>query len=269
MRIGIIGLNEISIFYGIVLSQHNHEIIFYKDSSSKTSFTINEFLLEEEFFNKHIKKLNLFESLEFENIDLNIVEKFLFKEETQKNKFIKILNYKFKPQYSLEKIPNVETVEMKTTSLNQIKLMEDILILDTRNQELIKQLDLIKFSNWLSLEIEVNDGKNLQITKSEKYSIFSSENKKTVYINTNRTQKKKVLKIISNNFKDYKIISEKEIKKFNTYAYKNMLIINSSLEEYNNPFRDYSLIFQIIEISNNKNIYSNLDIYSDIKGKVI
>lgn len=36
MRIGIIGLNEISIFYGIVLSQHNHEIIFYKDSSSKT-----------------------------------------------------------------------------------------------------------------------------------------------------------------------------------------------------------------------------------------
>lgn len=269
MRIGIIGLNEISAFYGIVFSQYKHEIIFYKNFSSKTVFTIDEFILEEEFFNKFISNLNIFEELDIEKFSLTTKENFLFKENENKDNFIKIKKYKIKKEYSLEKIPNIEVVDMKTTSLNQIKLMEDILILDTTDKDLIKQLDLIKFSNWLSLEIEVNDSKNLQITKSEKYSIFSLENEKNVYINVNRTQKKKVLNIISSNFKDYKIIFEKEIKKFNTYAYKNMVIINSSLEEFNNPYRDYSLIFQIIEVSNEKNIYSNLDIYSDIKSKVI
>ena len=119
------------------------------------------------------------------------------------------------------------------------------------------------------MRIELNESnKNIQITKSEKYSLFFSESN-NAYVNFNKTQKRNILKILDKNFPGYKIIEEKEIKKFNTYSYKNMLIINSSLEEFNNPYRDYSLIFQIIEISNAKNIYSNLDIYSDIKSKVI
>jgi hypothetical protein len=122
----------------------------------------------------------------------------------------------------------------------------------------------------MSLRVEVeNNNSNLQITKSEKYSLFSIEKNKTIYINLNKTQKKNIHKLLKKNFNDYKIVEELEIKKFNTYTYKNMLIINSSLEEFNNPYRDYSLVFQIIEMSNSKNIYSNLDIYSDIKSKVI
>lgn len=272
MKIGIIGVNKISKFYAIILAQLKHQVIMYENPSPINNFTVDKIILEENFFNSFIKPLAIFKKLETNKIDINVIEKHFFKEVSLKENFIELKNYEYTDDFQFEKIPNLEIVPLNSTSVNQIKLMEDILILDTPDYNILEQLDLVKLNNWIAIyiESEKNDN-NFQITKEGKYSIFSinEENKKTIFINTKERNKKEVMKIIKNKIGNYRVVDEQSISKYDSYAYKNIAIINTALVEYNYPYRDYSLLVQIIENTEAKKIFSNLDIYSDIKSQVI
>lgn len=272
MKIGIIGINEISKFYAVIFSKYDHQVILYEEVSPKNNLTIDKIICEENFFNTYIKDLNIFKSLKYEIINFEVTEKFFIKENNVKNNYIYIKEYLYKEEFNFDKIPNIEIVELNSNSINQIKMMEDVLIIDTPNQDLLMQMNLIKLNNWESLYLQTEkQANNFQITKEGKYSIFgvNEENYMEIFINTKSINKKEVLKIISKKCKSYRILDDQKIQKYDTYAYKNVAIINTALVEYNNPYRDYSLLFQIIHNSENKKIYSNLDIYSDIKSHVI
>lgn len=272
MKVGIIGVNKISEFYSIVLAQSGHQIIMYENGVDINEFSVDRFILEENFFNKFIKTLDIFKELEIKKFEIKVIEKYFFKESSVKESFVEIINYEYKDEFQLDKIPNIDIVELNSLSVNQIKLMEDILIIDTDDKNMLNQLGLIKLNNWISIQIETeNTEENFQITKKGKYSIFSinEENKKKIFINTKERNKKEVLKIIESKFIKYQIIYESKISKYDSFAYKNVAIINNALMEYNYPHRDYSLLIQIIQNTNPKKIFYNLDIYSDIKSQVI
>lgn len=283
MKIGIIGVNKISIFYAIILSQYGHEVILYSndhiDNNNEIAKTdninhlsVDRILLEENFFNTYIKNLPIFKKIDFENIEFTIIEKFFFKEVKLKEKFIEIINYEYIEDFNFLKIPNIEIVSLNSKSINQMKMMEDILILDSIDEDIIKQLDIIKNNNWLSIYIEADkNDKSFQITKEGKYSIFAINNKdkQTIFINTLKRHKQEVLKNVKKITNNYKVIKEESIIKYDKYAYKNIAIVNTGLMEYNYPYRDYSLLVQIIQKTEPKKIFASLDIYSDIKSQVI
>lgn len=272
MKIGIIGVNKISTFYATILSQYGHEVILYDNTNSTNHLSVEKILLEENFFNTYIKNLSIFKNIHFQDIDMTIIEKYIFKKVEVKEKFIEIKNYEYKEDFNFLKIPNVEIVPLNSKSITQIKMMEDILILDTNDNDIIKQLDLIKNNNWLCLYIEADKSiENFQITKEGKYSILGliDENKQIIFVNTTKSKKREVLKIIDRKVTNYKIIQQENISKYDKYAYKNIAIVNTALMEYNYPYRDYSLLIQIIQKTEPKKIYANLDIYSDIKSQVI
>lgn len=275
MNIGIIGINKVSEFYAMIFSQYGHNVIMYDYTSIINNFAIEKMIFEKGFFEKYIKSLSIFKELIYEESDFEIGENFLFKEVNINEKFIKLKSFEYIEDFNFYKIPNLEIVQLKLESINQIKMMEDILILDTPDKNLLNQIDLIRFNNWISIYIKVKDNKSeFQITKENSYSISGINDKDDkesmdIFINCQKRRKKEVLKIISKKFKNYEILDEQEIPKYNKYAYKNIAIINTALLEYNYPYRDYSLLFQIIETSTEQKVFSSLDIYSDIKSKVI
>lgn len=272
MKIGIIGVNKISKFYAIIFSQYGHEVILYESDSPTNSLAVERILLEENFFTSYIKDLSIFEMIEYIHFNLSITEKYLFKKSVVDEKFVEIKNYKYTNDFNFDKLPNVEIVPLNSKSINQIKMMEDILILDSPDSDIINQLDLSYLNDWIAIYIEADkNSENFQITKQGKYSILALENEKnkTIFINTVKRKKKEVLKLISKMTNNYKIINEEKIIKYDKYAYKNIAIVNTALLEYNYPYRDYSLLFQIIQKTEPKKVFANLDIYSDIKSQVI
>lgn len=272
MRIGIIGVNRISKFYAIVLSQYGHQIILYENPSPINNLSVEKIILEEKFFNTYIKTLPIFKNIEYKTVNFEIVEKLFFKEKVINENFIYVNKYEYKEDFNFEKIPNIEVVSMNSGSINQIKMMEDILIIDTPDNNLLQQIDLIKLNNWSSLYIQApKQEKNFQITKEGKFSIFGIEEEEymEIFVNTKEINKREVLNLISKKCKTYKIMDEQRIQKYDNYSYKNVAIINTALVECNYPYRDYSLLFQIIQNTENKKIFSQLDIYSDIKSQVI
>ena len=272
MRIAIIGLNQISKFYAIILAVYGHEILIYETDTKNTVSSVKDIIIEKDFFNNFIKPLKIFKNFIYKETEIEVVEKFLIKENIKKEKFLIIDDIVYVDDFMFDKIPNLEVITLKTDSINQIKMMEDLLIIDTNNEILLNQLDLVKKNNWLSIKINSNEITNdFQITKEGKYSIFGIFNheKMNIFINFKKESKKEILKIISKKFKNYKIENEFSIKKYNNYSYKNIAIINNALEEFNFGYRDYSLLMQIIQNTESKKVYSNLDIYSDIKSKVI
>lgn len=272
MKIGIIGLNEVSKFYSIIFSQYGHQVIIYESSSPMNNWSIEKIILEENFYNSYIKDLSIFKRITVEPINIEINERFFLKETKTNDKFVYIKDYLYTEDFNFNKIPNIEIVALNSNSINQIKMTEDILIVDTPDNNLLQQIDLIKLNNWISLYIQIpNNNQNFQITKEGKYSIFGINEKEymEIFINTKEINKKEVLKIINKKFSAYKIMDEQKIQKYDKYAYKNIAIINTALVECNNPYRDYSLLFQIIQNTEDKKIFSKLDIYSDIKRQVI
>lgn len=274
MKIGIIGVNKISKFYAIIFAEYGHQVIFYENSSPINNWSIEKLILEKNFYERYIKDLKVFKEIHAEDIKLEIIEKFFLKENKINEKFVYVKDYSYQNSFNFERIPNIEIVQLNSTSINQIKMTEDLLIVDTPDFNLLKQIDLIKLNNWISIYITANNedyNQNFQITKNGKYSIFGiNENQCTeIFVNTKENNKNEVLKIIKKIYPNYKIEDEQHITKYDKYSYKNIAIINTALVEYNNPYRDYSLLLQIIENTQDKKIFSKLDIYSDIKRQVI
>lgn len=273
MKIGILGVNKVSKFYAIILSQYNHNVIMYQSESPINNFAVEKIILEKNFYETYIKDLKIFKCLNIEDIEFEVTEKFLIKENKVKENFVYLKSYEYIEGFNFEKIPNIEISPLNSASINQIKMMEDILIIDTPNPDILKQLDLIKLNGWTSLymQAEVSEEKNFQITKEGQYSIFAVQEKDylEIFINSKQRNKSQIMKILNKKVKNIKILDEQEIQKYDSYAYKNMAIINTALVETNNPYRDYSLLVQIIQNTDCKKIYSNLDIYSDIKSQVI
>lgn len=274
MNIGIIGINKISKFYAVILSQYGHNIIMYENESPINNLAVEKFILEKSFYDTYIKTLPIFKSLSTESIHIEVTEKLFFKENKVLENFIHIKNYEYIDEFNFEKIPNVEIVQLNSESINHIKMREDILIVDTPDKNLLQQMNLIKLNHWTSLYLQAETPHNtmgFQITKQGKYSIFGLMNNDymEVFVNAKQRNKKEVINLLSKKFKDIKLLDEQEIQKYDNYSYKNIAIINTALVECNYPYRDYSLLIQIIQNTDSKKIFSNLDIYSDIKSQVI
>lgn len=248
MNIAIIGNNETLEFFinSLIL---NHNVKWYITNKDENLLDINKKIIQKNFYENNIMISNNIIIEEKKLVEITINEFFLFRNKNKKENYYSFKSYSINNNYSF--VPSLEVIENTEININQINFENDVVIVDTNNKNILNQID-IKNKN------EINNYKILKENKELDISIFKNKVNYNycddyLYIKTRKEIKNKNIIIKNKGFKKEK------------YSYGKICIINNSLEEYSNSYQDYCLLVEIINQSTNKNIYYNLDLYSNIK----